>query len=50
MYFDYKAIEHLPKQERLNLIEEARKTAEKEQDYVQLHSLECILNAELFID
>ena len=50
MYFDYNTIKDLPREERVKILEEAKVVAEKEQNFVQVHALECMLNAELFLD
>jgi len=50
MYFDYNTIKDLPRDERVKILEEVKVVAEKEQNFVQVHALECMLNAELFLD
>ena len=50
MYFDYNSIKELPKDERIEILEREKVNAEKEQNFVQVHALECMLNAELFLD
>lgn len=50
MCFDYNTIKDLPRDERVKILEEVKVVAEKEQNFVQVHALECMLNAELFLD